>query len=75
MEMPAGGHMTHLPQRQPLVLIHRAKAKAKAEVVERMGEEEHHLKTKVQEVKIERKVQTKATVLTRAANLLQDEKT
>ena len=54
--MPAGGHMTHLPQRQPLVLMHRVKEKAKAEVVERIGEEEHHLRTKVQEVKIERKV-------------------
>ena len=73
MEMPAGGHMTHLPQRQPLVLIHRAKAKA--EVVERMGEEEHHLKTKVQEAKIERKVQTKAAVLIKTANLLKGEKT
>ena len=67
--------MTHLPQRrQPLVLIHRAKAKAKAEVVERMGEEEHHLKTKVQEAKIERKVQTKAAVLTKTASLLKGEK-
>ena len=64
--------MMHLPQRLPLNLIHRAKAKA--EVVEEVEEEEHHLKTKVQEVRIERKVQTKETVLTRAANLLQDEK-
>ena len=63
----------HLPQRLPPELIQRAKAKV--EVVEEVDEVEHHLKTKVQEVKIERKVQIKAAILTRAANLLQDEKT
>ena len=55
-----------LRQHLPHAVIHRARARA--EVEDEVKEVEHHPKIKVQEAKVERKVQIRARVLTKAAN-------